>query len=72
MKTGSAVANLWFQCHTPDSEKVTYYQASYDENRFGPVPDIRLQQSPIIPAERGHAVEIWREAGLVMARAQAL
>jgi hypothetical protein len=51
---------------------VTHYQAAYDESRFGPLPDISLQQRPIVLAERGYAVEIWRESGLVMARARTL
>jgi len=66
---GFIATQLLFQ--TPNGEKVTHYQAAYDETRFGPLPDISLQQPPIILAERGYTVEIWREAGLVMARAQA-
>ncbi len=66
---GFIAAQLLFQTH--EGEKVTHYQAAYNETRFGPLPDISLQQSPIILAERGYTVEIWREAGLVMARAQA-
>jgi hypothetical protein len=66
---GFIATQLLFQTHA--GEKVTHYQAAYDQTRFGPLPDISLQQPPIILAERGYTVEIWREAGLVMARAQA-
>jgi len=66
---GFIATQLLFQTYA--GEKVTHYQAAYDQTRFGPLPDISLQQPPIILAERGYTVEIWREAGLVMARAQA-
>lgn len=54
---------------TVGGEKVTYYQAAYDPQKFGPLPDIDKQEDPVLVEHRGVEIRIWVEQGIVMARA---
>ena len=45
----------------------TLYQAPYNAELFGELPDIATGQPPLLVQARGMAVEIWVEKGLILA-----
>lgn len=45
----------------------TLYQVPYDEDRFGPLPDIRSGGGPRSTQVRGLTVDLWVEKGLLFA-----
>lgn len=51
-----------------DGALTTYYQAAYDPERFGRLPDIERRQ-PLTLVKQGVEVLIWVEHGVVMAQA---
>lgn len=65
---GAIATQLMFD--TPRGEIVTHYQAAYDRERFGDLPDIGRGQQPLVLEKHGVEVRIWVEQGLVMAKAR--
>lgn len=49
---------------------VTFYQAAYDPERFGALPDINQQQNPLTVVKNGMDVRIWVEQDVVIAQAR--
>lgn len=64
---GAIASHLVFEA--AGGYRVSHYQAAYDAERFGALPDINRSQEPLLVSERGYEVAIWQEQGLVMARA---
>ncbi|MBB3059905.1 hypothetical protein [Microbulbifer rhizosphaerae] len=64
---GAIATQLMFL--TPDGSLVTFYQAAYDPQRFGDLPQ-GLQERPLTLVRQGVEIRIWVERGVVMARAQ--
>ncbi len=54
----------------PSGEVITYYEAAYDKNRFGPLPNAENNEQPIIVNENGFTMRMWQESDLVMVTAQ--
>ncbi|MDZ4297764.1 MAG: hypothetical protein U0998_00790 [Moraxellaceae bacterium] len=50
--------------------RVTLYQASYDEKRFGNVPQLTARQAPATVIKQGLKINIWQESGVILALAQ--
>jgi len=65
---GAIAAQLRFK--TPEGDIVTHYQAVYDFQKFGALPDTSRGAAPIIVSKRGYQMKIWQESGLVMVTAQ--
>lgn len=51
---------------------ISHYQAAYHPAFFGEIPDIGEGEQPLRVTDRGFTVEVWREDGLLMARASAM
>ena len=49
---------------------VTFYQAAYDPERFGPLPNISQRQEPLAVVRNGVNIHIWLEQGVVIAQAR--
>ncbi len=49
---------------------VTFYQAAYDPERFGPLPDINQAQQPVSVVKSGVEIQMWVEQGVVIAQAR--
>lgn len=56
----------------PGGEAVSHYQAAYHPDVYGDIPEFGHHDAPMRITDRGYAVEIWREQGLLMAKAHPL
>lgn len=65
---GAIAAQLRFRL--PSGEIMTYYQAVYDQGRFGALPDAGRGDPPMLVKARGFRMRLWQESGLVMVTAQ--
>lgn len=65
---GRIATQLMFQ--NDNGDIVTFYQAAYDAERFGPLPDIDRQQRPLTLIKNGVSITIWVEQGVVVAQAR--
>jgi hypothetical protein len=52
--------NLW----------TTVFQTRYQKDIYGPIPDIKSKESPLVKIDRGVQVNLWRENGLLFAVAK--
>ena len=52
-----------------DGNRVTLYQAAYDQKRFGELPE-KPNEQPVIIDQRGTRVSLWTEFGVVFALAK--
>ncbi|WP_299809540.1 hypothetical protein [uncultured Shewanella sp.] len=55
-----------------DKQPLTLYQVQYDKTLYGELPRVDLGQKPVELVERGVAVSIWVEKGLLMATAHSI
>lgn len=55
-----------------EGQFVSHYQAAYHPAFFGDIPDIDEGEQPLRVTDRGFSVDVWREEGLLMARAGAM
>ena len=55
-----------------DKQPLTLYQVQYDKALYGELPSVDVGQQPIELVERGVAVSIWIEKGLLMATARSI
>lgn len=69
--TLQGVIALQLRFLTPEGEVVTYYQARYDKEHFGSLPDIKQGNKPHVVEEQGFAMSMWKEDSLVTVLAQA-
>ncbi|ABV85452.1 hypothetical protein [Shewanella pealeana] len=53
-------------------QSVTLYQVQYDRTLYGELPNIDSGEKPLQLVERGVAVSIWVEKGLLMATARSI
>lgn len=51
-----------------DGNRITLYQAAYDRQRFGDLPD-QPGEKPVIIDQRGTRISLWTEFGVVFALA---
>lgn len=65
---GRIATQLMFHDHS--GEIITFYQAAYDAQRFGQLPDIDRQQRPLTLVKRGVRITIWVEQGVLVAQAR--
>lgn len=65
---GAIATQLFF--NSADGRRITQYQAAYQADRFGPLPDITQNQPPLELAMHGLQIRIWKENNLVMASAR--
>lgn len=65
---GTIATQLLFE--TEQGDIVTFYQAAYDPERFGPMPDIDRQQQPMVLSQRGVEILLWVEHGVLIAQAR--
>lgn len=56
---------------SPDGEVITYYQALYEKERFGKLPNISVGDKPNVILEKGIEMSIWQENSVVSVLAQA-
>lgn len=56
---------------SPDGEVITFYQALYEKDRFGKLPDIKEGDRPNVILEKGIEMSIWQENSVVSVLAQA-
>jgi len=49
---------------------LTLYQAAYDPQQFGLLPDISQEQKPIAVVKNGVEIRMWVEQGVVIAQAR--
>lgn len=66
---GAVALQLRFQ--SPEGEIITYYQALYEKDRFGKLPDIKHGDQPKVILEKGIELSIWQENSVVSVMAQA-
>lgn len=52
---------------TAEGKTNTYYQAEYQPDVHGPLPDIDRNETPLLVYAKGIGVYIWREKGLIFA-----
>jgi len=69
--TLQGVIALQYRFLSPGGNVVTYYQALYDKERFGRLPDTKNNQTPHVVNAQGFTVSIWREDGVVTVLAKA-
>jgi len=69
--TLQGVIALQFRFLTAEGEMVTYYQALYDNENFGKLPDVKEGSKPYVVNANGFAMSIWKEDGVVAVLAQA-
>lgn len=69
--TLQGVIALQMRFRAVDGEVVTYYQALYDKQRFGRLPDIKAGEKPQFVEAQGFAMSIWREESVAIVLAQA-
>ncbi|GIU15006.1 MULTISPECIES: hypothetical protein [unclassified Shewanella] len=60
------------QIRFADKQPLTLYQVQYDKALYGELPSVDLGQQPIELVDRGVAVSIWVEKGLLMATARSI
>jgi hypothetical protein len=63
--TLQGVIALQYRLLTPEGEMVTYYQALYDDEHFGSLPDAKENQEPYVVNKQGFAMSMWKENGVV-------
>lgn len=69
--TLQGVVALQFRLLSSKGEVVTYYQALYDQKRFGTLPDINQGDTPKVIYEQHFAMTIWKEDNVVTVLANA-
>jgi hypothetical protein len=69
--TLQGVIALQFRFLTPEGEMVTYYQALFDKEHFGKLPDVKEGKQPHVVNANGFAMSVWKEDGVVAVLAQA-
>lgn len=65
---GTIATQLLFE--TEQGDIVTFYQAAYDPERFGPMPHIDRQQQPMVLLQQGVEILLWVERGVLIAQAR--
>jgi len=69
--TLQGVIAVQFKFLTSKGDVVTYYQALYDRERFGDLPDVKKDQIPDVVTSSGFAMKMWKEGGVLTVLAQA-
>jgi len=64
-----AVPAAQLRYRSAEGELVTLYQAPYDQQVHGVLPEAAQGEAPLLLVSRGVAVRIWTERGLVVATA---
>lgn len=63
--TLQGVIALQLRFSTQEGEVVTYYQALYDKEHFGSLPDVKEGRKPYVVENQGYTMSIWKEDQVV-------